>query len=145
MTKPPLYTPPGGPPQNVSPSHEIYKIMGEENIFKMLEDFYIELGKSEIKDMFPEDVRTASKKSGAFFVFLLGGPPLYQEKYGSPMLRKRHFAFKIDEKARLVWLKCFKKTVEQADIKYNFPMEHMPGFMNFLDQFSIWMVNTKTD
>lgn len=137
-----FYVPPEGPPQ-VSPSHEIYPIMGEENIFKMLEDFYMELEKSPIRSMFPGDMKEASKKSGAFFVFLCGGPPLYQQRFGPPMMRKRHLAFPIDEAARQVWLSCFRKILENADIKYNFPMQHMPGFLNFLDKFSAWMVNTK--
>lgn len=137
-----IYVPPEGPP-NVGPSHEIYPVMGEANIFKMLEDFYLELEKSSIRSMFPEDMREASKKSGAFFVFLCGGPPLYQQRFGPPMMRKRHLAFPIDEAARLVWLGCFHKILIDADKKYHFPMEHMPGFLSFLDKFSSWMVNKK--
>ncbi len=137
-----IYVPPEGPPQ-FSPSHEIYPHMGEDNIFKMLEDFYLELEKSSIRSMFPEDMKEASKKSGAFFVFLCGGPPLYQQLYGAPMMRKRHLAFPIDEAARQVWLGCFKKTLENADVKYHFPMQHMPTFWSFLEKFSAWMVNKK--
>lgn len=137
-----IYVPPGGPPQ-FSPSHEIYPAMGEENIFKMLEDFYTELEKSSIRHMFPEDMKEASKKSGAFFVFLCGGPALYQQRYGAPMMRKRHLAFKIDEPARQVWLDCFRRTLENADKKYQFPIKHIVSFWNFLEQFSAWMVNTQ--
>jgi hemoglobin len=137
-----FYVPPGGPPQ-ITPSHEIYPRMGEENIFKMLEDFYLELEKSTIRHLFPEDMQEASKKSGAFFVFLCGGPPLYQQRFGPPMMRKRHMAFRIDEEARQVWLGCFQAILKDADKKYNFPMEHMDSFWDFLDQFSAWMVNTK--
>lgn len=137
-----FYVPPEGPP-SIKPSQEIYGLMGEENIFKMLEDFYLELEKSPIRKMFPEDMREASKKSGAFFVFLCGGPPLYQERIGPPMMRKRHMAFQIDEEARQIWLNCFKEILLDAGRKYHFPMQHMPGFLNFLDKFSAWMVNCK--
>ena len=52
----PIYTPAHGP-NTVSPmNRNLYAIMGEENIFKMLEDFYLELGKSDIKQMFPDDL-----------------------------------------------------------------------------------------
>ena len=37
-----VYTPPGGPPQGERPNPEIYHRMGEENLFKMSEDFYRE-------------------------------------------------------------------------------------------------------
>ena len=138
-----FFVPPEGPPQDILPSQELYVLMGEENIFKMLSDFYQELGQSSICSLFPHDMHEASKKSGAFFVFIMGGPPLYQQTYGAPMMRKRHMPFKIDENARQVWLECFRKTLENADKKYHFPIQHMERFWNFLDKFSRWMVNTK--
>lgn len=140
--KEPPFIPPSGMPQAAPPSPEIYARMGEENIFKMTEDFYAELEKSPIRGMFPENMKEASKKLGAFFVFRLGGPPLYQQRHGEPRLRARHFPFKIDEAARKTWLDCFKKTLEDAGTKYQFPMEHMPGFWKFIEDFSIWMVNS---
>jgi hemoglobin len=137
-----VYVPPGGPPQSITPSSQIYKKMGEDSIFKMLEDFYTELEKSSIRHLFPQDMKEASKRSAAFFVFILGGPPLYQQQYGSPRMRQRHLPFTIDEAARQVWLECFNKVLQKAEEKYQFPLEHKEGFLRFLDQFSAWMVNT---
>ncbi|HLQ78362.1 MAG TPA: hypothetical protein VK210_13465 [Terriglobia bacterium] len=136
-----IYTPPGGPPQGPGPSSAIFGMMGEANIFKMMRDFYRELESSELRELFPPDMEKASEKSAAFFVTLLGGPPLYFEKYGPPRMRARHLPFEIDEHARQVWLACFSRTLEGADTKYQFPMEHMEGFKEFLKRFSAWMVN----
>src|SRR3954466_13965723 len=136
-----IYTPPGGPPQGPGPSPEIYQIMGEANIFKMILDLYKEIEASEIRSLFPPDMEEASKKSAAFFVTLLGGPPLYFQKYGPPRMRARHLPFVIDEPARQIWLACFDKTLEGADAKYQFPMEHVQSFKDFLKSFSAWMVN----
>ncbi len=136
-----IYTPPTGPPQGPGPDSEIYSRMGEENIFRMMSDFYKELEKSEIRRLFPPDMEEASKKSAAFFVTVLGGPPLYVQKYGPPRMRARHLPFEIDEHARQVWLECFDRTLENAGVKYSFPMEHMAGFKEFLRNFSAWMVN----
>lgn len=135
-----IYVPPQGPPQG-GPSRDIYPLMGEENIFKMLSDFYQELEKSKIRPLFPPDMREASQKSAKFFVQVLGGPPLYVIDHGPPRMRTRHVPFEIDEKARQVWLGCFMKILENADKKYNFPMQHMKGFRDFLESFSAWMVN----
>jgi hemoglobin len=135
-----IYVPPQGPPQG-GPSRDIYPLMGEENIFKMLSDFYKELEKSSIRAMFPSDMEEASQKSAKFFVQVLGGPPLYVIDYGPPRMRARHIPFEIDEKARQVWLGCFMKILENSDKKYNFPLEHMAGFKAFLEGFSAWMVN----
>lgn len=138
-----FYVPPSGPPQGVNPSPEIFASMGKENIYQMIEDFYLELEKSSIRHLFPPDIIAASRRSAAFFVFILGGPPLYQQQFGSPMMRKRHLPFPIDEEARREWLRCFQIILQDADQKYHFPMQHMQGFWNFLEQFSAWMVNTK--
>lgn len=138
-----IYIPPEGPPEGINPSPQIYVAMGEDAIYQMLEDFYAELEKSSVRHLFPQDMKEASKRSAAFFVFILGGPPIYQKLYGPPRMRQRHMPFAIDEEARQVWLQCFKQTLIDADKKYNFPMEHMEGFWRFLDKFSGWMVNTK--
>ena len=136
-----IYTPPGGPPQGPGPNSAIYGIMGEGNIFRMMSDFYKELEKSEIRRLFPSDMEEASKKSAAFFVTILGGPPLYFEKYGPPRMRARHLPFEIDERARQIWLACFDKVLEGANVKYQFPQQHLEGFKDFLKSFSAWMVN----
>ena len=137
-----IYVPPGGPPRVAAPSAEIYAVMGEANIFAMLEAFYHELDRSSLRSMFPRDMVKASQKSAAFFVGLLGGPPLYHQRYGNPMMRARHLPFVIDEAARQEWLACFDRVLADAPAKYNFPAEHLPGFRAFLVGFSSWMVNT---
>jgi hemoglobin len=136
-----IYIPPGGPPQGPGPSSEIYRIMGEANIYRMMSDFYRELEKSEVRHLFPANMEEASQKSAAFFITVLGGPPLYFEKYGPPRMRARHLPFVIDEAARQVWLGCFERVLEGADAKYQFPLQHMQGFKDFLKSFSAWMVN----
>ena len=136
------YVPPGGPPRVTPPSSEIYGRMGEANIFRLLADFYAELEQSTIREMFPADMQAASEKSAAFFVGLLGGPPLYHQRYGNPAMRARHMPFPIDEEARQEWLACFRRVLVDAERKYDFPAEHLPNFITFLREFSRWMVNT---
>ena len=136
-----IYTPPGGPPQGPGPNPAIYKTMGEANIFRMMSDLYKEIEKSNIRHLFPADMEEASRKSALFFVTILGGPPLYAQKFGPPRMRARHIPFEIDERARQTWLACFEQTLEGADVKYNFPLEHLQGFKDFLKSFSAWMVN----
>lgn len=138
----PVYVPPGGPPPVGSPSQEIYARMGAENIVQMLEDFYRELERSWLRPMFADDMVAASRKSAAFFIGILGGPPLYHQLYGNPAMRARHMPFPIDEAARQEWLRCFDVVLADAPARYDFPPEHLPGFRAFLDGFSGWMVNT---
>jgi hemoglobin len=60
-------------------------------------------------------------------------------------MRARHLPFVIDEPARQIWLQCFDKTLEGADVKYQFPLQHMQSFKDFLKSFSAWMVNHRVD
>jgi len=142
MSERQIYVPSGGPPRLAAPDPAIYEAMGEANIFAMLEAFYLELEQSPLRAMFPKNMIKASQKSAAFFVGLLGGPPLYQQRYGNPMMRARHMPFVIDERARQEWLACFNRVLDDAPENYDFPAEHLPVFRAFLDGFSGWMVNT---
>lgn len=137
-----VFVPLAGPPQVAPPDQGIYAAMGEANIFRMLRDFYDALGRSPVSHLFPPDLTTASERSAAFFVGLLGGPPLFHQRYGHPALRARHLPFRIDSHAREVWLACFDAVLEQAPATYQFPAEHLDGFRTWLREFSRWMVNT---
>ena len=139
-----VYVPQINPAQIAPPSREIYGLMGEANIFRMMEDFYREMERSSLRALFPGDMAAASRQSAAFFVGLLGGPPLYQQRHGNPMMRARHLAFVITPRAREEWLGCFDRVLATAPERYGFPAQHLPGFRAFLRDFSLWMVNTAT-
>ncbi|MCE9612665.1 MAG: hypothetical protein K8T26_00220 [Lentisphaerae bacterium] len=141
--RPDVFVPLAGPPQVAPPSQDIYAAMGEANIFRMLEDFYRALAQSPVHPLFPDDMVTASQRSAAFFVGLLGGPPLYQQRYGHPALRARHLPFRIDDAARQAWLDCFDAVLAKAPELYSFPPQHVEGFRRWLHEFSRWMVNAK--
>jgi hemoglobin len=137
-----IYVPPIDPGDVTPPSREIYGAMGEANIVRMIEDFYRELEASSLRPLFPPDMQAAARKSTAFFVGLLGGPPLYHQRHGNPMMRARHMAFTITPRARDEWLACFERVLAHAVERYAFPGQHLDGFRGFLRDFSLWMVNT---
>ena len=136
------FVPPIDPRSIATPSREIYDLMGEENIYRMMEDFYRELEQSSLRNLFPKDMLAASRKSAAFFVGLLGGPPQYHQRYGNPMMRARHMPFAITQAARDEWLACFERVLADAPARYGFPVQHLSGFRDFLRGFSLWMMNT---
>jgi hemoglobin len=141
----PVYVPSIDPAQIRPPSREVYGLMGEAKIFAMIEDFYGELERSPLRPLFPADMAAASRRSAAFFVGLLGGPPLYHQRYGNPMMRARHLPFAITLATREEWLHCFERVLERAVERHRFPAQHLAGFRDFLRDFSLWMVNTETD
>lgn len=142
MAKQP-YVPPLRPNEIPPPPRDVYAQMGEENIRRMLSDFYSELEQSPLRHMFPKDMEAASQKSADFFIGLLGGPPLYHQRHGNPMMRARHLPFAIDMQARQIWLDCFETVLASAEEDYAFPAERLPQFIAFLRGFSHWMVNTQ--
>jgi hemoglobin len=44
----------------------------------------------------------------------LGGPQLYTEKYGHPMLRARHLPFAIGVNERDAWIACMRQAMESV-------------------------------
>lgn len=137
----PVWVPPGGPGGVERPSPVIFEVLGEEGIFELLADVYRRFEGTPIRHLFPPDLLVASERSAAFFVQLLGGPPLFNERHGPPRMRARHIPFEIDERARSVWLDCFEGAVEASAAAGVFPRAEVAGFVAFLRGFSSWMVN----
>ena len=133
----------GDRPEVPQPNNELLKHLGEDGIRKLISDFYDRLSESSIKHLFPPKgigLEMSKKKSADFFIQRLGGPDYYAQRRGKPMLAARHRYFKITSADRLVWLNCFKETLELLDAS----PELINPFWNFLHEFSNWMVNTKS-
>lgn len=139
----PIFTPRIPPPAGAPPSPEILAAIGEDGVFRMLEDLYALLEKSTVRGLFPEDMLQASRKSSAFFVQLLGGRHLYTQQFGPPRLRQQHEPYEIDASAREVWLAAFEQVLKESEDRYGFPPEHLADFRGFLESFSAWMVNAE--
>ena len=139
------YVPSVNPADIAGPSREIYARMGRENLYRMIDAFYGELGASPIRSMFPQDLVASAHKSAAFFAQLTGGPQEYTEHHGPPRMRARHLAFRITPQARAEWLLCFERILARAVSDFAFPAEHLEGFRQFLQKFSLWMVNATDD
>lgn len=138
------YVPPQGPPQGPPPSPQIWAALGEAGMRALLQDFYLELGRSPIAHLFPRGeaaLLEAGARSALFFAGVCGGPPLYAQRVGPPRMRARHLPFPIDEAARAQWLLCWEPVLAAAPGRHGFPAEHLPGFRDFLEGFSAWMVN----
>lgn len=143
-----IYTPPGGPPPTDRIPPAVYEAMGEANVFAFSRAFYERLAASPIAHLFPrgpKNLERAADKSAAMFVFLFGGPHLYQQRHGPPRLRMRHLPFRIDEPAREAWLGCLRATLAEAPTKFAMPAEHVGAVDAFLTAFSSWMVNARTE
>jgi hemoglobin len=62
----------------------------------------------------PPDLSGSEEKLYEYLTGWLGGPPLYTEKRGHPMLRRRHFMAQIGPAERDEWLICFIRALEET-------------------------------
>ncbi len=93
------------------------EVNGIENIRQLVETFYDIMDSDPkaqpIRAMHQADLTSAREKLFMFLTGWTGGPQLYIERYGHPMLRKRHLPFAIDESARDQWMYCMIKAMHQ--------------------------------
>lgn len=62
----------------------------------------------------PKDLSGSEEKLYDYLTGWLGGPPVYVEKHGHPMLRRRHFMASIGPAERDEWLLCFVQALEET-------------------------------
>ena len=62
----------------------------------------------------PPDLSGSESKFYDYLTGYLGGPPVYFEKYGHPMLRRRHFVAPIGSAERDEWLMCFRRAMDET-------------------------------
>ncbi len=92
---------------------------GTQNIRLLVETFYDIMDSDpkakSLRDMHQPDLTSAREKLFMFLTGWTGGPQLYIERYGHPMLRKRHLPFEIGESARDQWMYCMIKAMHQLE------------------------------
>jgi hemoglobin len=129
-------------PQVTLPNPDFFKYLGEEKFRALVSRHYDLLAQSSIKHLFPTHefaLQNAKSRSADFFIQLMGGPEYYRENRGEPMMRKRHLPFTIDMDARIVWLQCYQIALQELK---DVPGHLIQSFWNYLDKFSLWMINS---
>ena len=61
-------------------------------------------------------LESAREKLHLFLSGWLGGPPLYTDRYGHPMLRARHLPFAIGNRERDQWMACMTQAMEELEL-----------------------------
>lgn len=94
---------------------------GTENIRHLVETFYDIMDSDPkvvtLRAMHQPDLTSAREKLFMFLTGWTGGPQLYIERYGHPMLRARHMPFPVDESARDQWMYCMIKAMHQLNFE----------------------------
>lgn len=93
------------------------RIGGADKVLELVKRFYQlmdELPESHgIRKLHPENLQGSQDKLFKFLCGWMGGPQLYVQEYGHPMLRRRHLPFSISVSERDQWLLCMNTAVHE--------------------------------
>ena len=112
-----------------APSH--YDMIGGEAGVRALVDRFYDLMDTvpeavHVRALHAPSLKASREKLRLFLTGWTGGPQLYVEKYGHPMLRQRHFPFAIGVVERDEWLWCMRRALDEHEMD--------PGLRAFLQQ-----------
>lgn len=90
-------------------------IGGEATVRRLVRRFYELMNTlpeaKACRDIHPPSLAGSEEKLFEYLTGWLGGPPIYVEKHGHPMLRRRHFVAPIGPAERDGWLLCFEQAL----------------------------------
>lgn len=93
-------------------------IGGEQTLLDLVERFYFQMDSlpeaQGIRAMHQPNLASAKAKLFKFLSGWLGGPNLFIEEFGHPMLRARHLPFAIGEPERDQWMLCMNKALAET-------------------------------
>jgi hemoglobin len=92
-----------------------------------------------IRKLHKPDLSQAREKLYLFLSGWLGGPQLYTERFGHPMLRARHLPFAIGMTERDLWLACMERAMQETGIEPSLRQGLQQAFFRTAD----WMRNRK--
>ncbi len=95
-----------------------------EGLTRLVDKFYEEMDKGAearvIRTMHQADLTEVKEKLTRFLCGWLGGPRLFQEKYGSISIPMFHRKFPIGPAERDAWMSCMAKAVEAQPYEEDF-------------------------
>ncbi|ATP39126.1 globin [Solibacillus sp. R5-41] len=98
-----------------------YEELGAEKLSELLNAFYSRVAKHPLLiPIFPEDLTETIRKQIQFQTQYLGGPNLFTEEHGHPMMRARHMHFKITPDRAQAWLECMAEAMDEVGLDGNF-------------------------
>lgn len=90
---------------------------GAETIRNLVEAFYPKVQANPLLGpLFPEDIYPVMEKQYMFLTQFFGGPMLYSEAHGHPMMRARHLPFPVTPQRAEAWLGCMREALEDLEV-----------------------------
>ena len=94
-----------------------YQILGGEGITQLCDAFYQTMEEAHqaagIIRMHADDLAPVKVKLMEYLTDWMGGPPIYQQKYGTVCLTEPHAEYAIGPKETAQWLFCMDQALEK--------------------------------
>ncbi len=117
------------------------QVGGDTGVRQLIDRFYDLMDEVPeyhgIRKLHPQDLVGSREKLYLFLSGWLGGPQLYVEKFGHPMLRARHLPFAIGIAERDAWLACMLQAMEDVGLEESLRAALLKAFYGTAD----WMRN----
>lgn len=96
-----------------------YELIGGEAATRRLANLFYDIMETapeaaELYAIHPLPLDVIRQKFFEFLSGWLGGPGLFEEKYGHPRLRARHMPFTVNPKLRDQWMFCMNKALAEV-------------------------------
>ncbi|NEW08418.1 globin [Paenibacillus sp. SYP-B3998] len=110
----------------------LFELMGgAEAVRRVVDAFYPKVQKNPLlAPLFPSDITPVIEKQSLFLSQFFGGPSLYSDHYGHPMMRARHMPFPITVERADAWLSCMAEAMEEVGLPKDlrdFLLERLKG------------------
>ncbi|MGG4038826.1 globin [Heyndrickxia ginsengihumi] len=94
-----------------------YDVIGEQKLHQLVDAFYSRVAKHpDLIPIFPKDLTEVARKQKQFLTQFLGGPQLYTEEHGHPMLRARHIPHEVTLTRAKAWLSCMSQAMDEVHL-----------------------------
>ena len=125
-----------------SPTPSAFERLGGEAAVRTLIDRFYDLMDLEpayagIRGLHPSTLDGSRDKLHWFLCGWLGGPDLYQQRFGHPRLRARHLPYVIGIAERDQWLACMQQAMVECGVDAALAERLFAAFFNTAD----WMRN----
>lgn len=117
------------------------RLGGEAAVRQLVDRFYdlmdLESAFAGVRALHPTDLSGSRDKLFWFLCGWLGGPPLYTDRFGHPMLRARHLPYAIGIKERDQWMACMMSAMQEQAVEPELAQRLTESFFGTAD----WMRN----
>jgi hemoglobin len=114
---------------------------GDAKVRALVDRFYdlmeLEPAYAGIRKLHPVPIDSSRDKLYWFLSGWLGGPPLYEQRFGHPRLRARHLPYTIGIAERDAWMACMKQAMNEEGVDPAFAQRLEAAFFGTAD----WMRN----